>query len=42
MLSIVSTLYPNSLKELIDKAKEKHSLRKDINQKELIEINHDI
>ena len=42
MFSIVSTLYPNSLKELIDKAREKRSLGKNVDQDELIEIDPDI
>ena len=42
MFTIVSTLYPNSIKELIDKAREKHSLGKDVDQDELIEIDPDI
>ena len=42
MFSIVSTLYQNSLKELIDKAREKRSVGKDVDQDELIEIDPDI
>ena len=42
MFAIISTVYPKSLRELVEKAREKRSLKEDADKDELIEIDPEV